>query len=84
MLLCVALSVVLPWPCSFGLSRALVTGQTHRSTHSLGTVSHMAPELLRFGKMSPAVDVFAFGIMSECARVWQNVCFMSWEQRRAQ
>jgi serine/threonine protein kinase len=28
-------------------------------------VSHMAPELLRFGKMSPAVDVFSFGIMSE-------------------
>lgn len=47
----------------FGLSRALASGQTHRSTHTLGTVSHMAPELLRFGKMSPAVDVFSFGIM---------------------
>eukprot|EP00882_Tetradesmus_deserticola_P028491 GHRQ01031745.1.p1 GENE.GHRQ01031745.1~~GHRQ01031745.1.p1 ORF type:complete len:297 (+),score=127.30 GHRQ01031745.1:3-893(+) len=47
----------------FGLSRALGSGQTHRSTHTLGTVSHMAPELLRFGKMSPAVDVFSFGIM---------------------
>eukprot|EP00882_Tetradesmus_deserticola_P014412 GHRQ01015324.1.p1 GENE.GHRQ01015324.1~~GHRQ01015324.1.p1 ORF type:complete len:164 (+),score=56.91 GHRQ01015324.1:299-790(+) len=52
----------------FGLSRALGSGQTHRSTHTLGTVSHMAPELLRFGKMSPAVDVFSFGIMSE----WQH------------
>eukprot|EP00775_Hariotina_reticulata_P011575 gene11575-11719_t len=47
----------------FGLSRALVSGQTHRSTHTLGTVSHMAPELLRFGKMSTAADVYSFGIM---------------------
>ncbi|KAF8066337.1 Map3k12 [Scenedesmus sp. PABB004] len=47
----------------FGLSRAFASGQTHRSTHTLGTVSHMAPELLRWGKMSPPVDVFSFGIM---------------------
>lgn len=25
----------------------------------------MAPELLRYGRLSPAVDVYAFGIMSE-------------------
>lgn len=24
------------------------------------------PELLRYGRMSPAVDVYAFGVMSEC------------------
>jgi serine/threonine protein kinase len=40
-------------------------GQTHRSTRTLGTVSHMAPELLRLGRMSSAADVYAFGIMSE-------------------
>jgi serine/threonine protein kinase len=46
-------------------------GQTHRSTRTLGTVSHMAPELLRLGRMSSAADVYAFSIMSEC-------CAWSW------
>lgn len=49
----------------FGLSRALQTGETHRSTRTMGTVTHMAPELLRAGKMSAAGDVYAFGIMSK-------------------
>eukprot|EP00877_Chromochloris_zofingiensis_P009686 jgi/Chrzof1/4971/Cz15g06230.t1 len=47
----------------FGLSRALQIGQTHRSTRTLGTVTHMAPELLRSGKLSAAADVYSFGIM---------------------
>eukprot|EP00878_Enallax_costatus_P005213 GHUV01005479.1.p1 GENE.GHUV01005479.1~~GHUV01005479.1.p1 ORF type:complete len:661 (+),score=159.36 GHUV01005479.1:2184-4166(+) len=47
----------------FGLSRAMATGETHRSTHTLGTVSHMAPELLRYGKMAPTCDVYSFGVM---------------------
>eukprot|EP00798_Chlamydomonas_sp_ICE-L_P009856 gene9856-7747_t len=46
----------------FGLSRALAEDQTHLSTRTMGTVSHMAPELLRSGKLSPAADVYAFGI----------------------
>lgn len=29
------------------------------------TMSHAAPELLRYGRLSPAVDVYAFGIMSK-------------------
>lgn len=49
----------------FGLSRSLNNGQTHRSTRTVGTVSHMPPELLRVGKKSPAGDVYAFGVMSE-------------------
>lgn len=49
----------------FGLSRALQIGQTHRSTRTLGTVTHMAPELLRSGKLSAAADVYSFGIMSK-------------------
>ena len=49
----------------FGLSRSLKSGQTHRSTRTFGTVNHMSPEQLRLGKMSPAGDVYAFGIMSK-------------------
>lgn len=45
----------------FGLSRALREGETHRSTRTVGTLTHMSPELLRAGKMMPAGDVYAFG-----------------------
>lgn len=48
-----------------GLARCLAHHATHRTTNSCGTMSHMAPELLRYGRLSPAVDVYAFGIMSE-------------------
>ncbi|GBF92133.1 kinase [Raphidocelis subcapitata] len=47
----------------FGLSRMLKVGQTHRSTRTVGTVTHMPPELLRLGKLSPAGDVYAFAII---------------------
>jgi serine/threonine protein kinase len=47
----------------FGLSRVLSAGATHRSTGTLGTITHQPPELLRLGKMSPAGDVYAFGIL---------------------
>jgi mitogen-activated protein kinase kinase kinase 11 len=49
----------------FGLSAVLLNGTTHRSTASLGTITHMAPELLRNGRMSPSADVYSFGILSE-------------------
>lgn len=42
-------------------------GATHRSTASMGTITHMAPEVLRSGHMSAAGDVYSFGIMSECS-----------------
>eukprot|EP00775_Hariotina_reticulata_P011713 gene11713-11858_t len=46
-----------------GMSRALRQHSTHRTTNTVGTMSHMPPELLRYGRMSPAVDIYAFGIM---------------------
>ncbi|KIY95200.1 hypothetical protein MNEG_12761 [Monoraphidium neglectum] len=47
----------------FGLSRMMGEGQTHRSTRTVGTITHMPPELLRFGQLSAAGDVYAFGII---------------------
>jgi len=55
-----------PWVgkvADFGLSRALKDDETHRSTRTTGTVTHMPPELLRSGKLMPAGDVYAFGII---------------------
>eukprot|EP00775_Hariotina_reticulata_P006087 gene6087-6327_t len=51
----------------FGLARALQVGQSHRSTRTMSTMNHAPPELLRQGRLSPAGDVYAFGIlMWEC------------------
>eukprot|EP00775_Hariotina_reticulata_P005704 gene5704-5944_t len=47
----------------FGLAATLMDGATHRSTASMGTITHMAPEVLRSGHMSAAADVYSFGIM---------------------
>jgi serine/threonine protein kinase len=30
-----------------------------------GTITHMSPERLSVGRMSPAADVYAFGMMSK-------------------
>ncbi|KAF6255835.1 kinase-like domain-containing protein [Scenedesmus sp. NREL 46B-D3] len=46
-----------------GISRVIKQHSTHRTTNTVGTMSHMPPELLRYGRMSPAVDVYAFGVM---------------------
>lgn len=43
--------------------RMLVGRATHVETGSYGTPTHAAPELLREGRLSPAVDVFAFGVL---------------------
>lgn len=42
----------------FGLAAVLLDGATHRSTASLGTITHCAPEMLRSGHMSRAADVY--------------------------
>ncbi|KAK9828952.1 hypothetical protein WJX72_003004 [[Myrmecia] bisecta] len=47
----------------FGLSRLLDGSQTHISTQSYGTITHMPAELLRNGKMTRAVDVYSFGML---------------------
>lgn len=49
----------------FGLSSQLLAGATHRSTRTTGTITHTAPEVLQTAKITPAADVYAFGIMSE-------------------
>ncbi|WIA11661.1 hypothetical protein OEZ85_011762 [Tetradesmus obliquus] len=46
-----------------GLSRVIKQHSIHRTTNTVGTLSHMPPEMLRFGRMSPAADSYAFGIM---------------------
>lgn len=48
----------------FGLSRMLGQEQTHVNTQSYGTATHASPELLRHGKLGPAADVYAFGIIA--------------------
>lgn len=40
--------------------------QSHLSTRRYGTVTHMPPELLVAGKLTPAADIYSFGVMSEC------------------
>eukprot|EP00775_Hariotina_reticulata_P004757 gene4757-5007_t len=45
----------------FGLSRTVTT--SHRTTETQGTITHMSPERLVTGRMAPAADVYAFGIM---------------------
>ncbi|GIL48846.1 hypothetical protein Vafri_5268 [Volvox africanus] len=47
----------------FGLSRCLQEDQTHHSTKTVGTVTHMPPELLRSGKLTLSSDVYSFGII---------------------
>lgn len=47
----------------FGLSKRLITGQRYAQTASLGTLSHLAPELIRSGNLSFASDVYSFGII---------------------
>jgi serine/threonine protein kinase len=45
----------------FGLSRLYDHGTDLQTTHVVGTMGYLAPELLRMGKASPLTDVFAFG-----------------------
>ncbi len=44
----------------FGLSRVMQSNAV--STQSLGTVTHMPPELLTEGLLTPAADVYSFGV----------------------
>ncbi|KAF6257949.1 hypothetical protein COO60DRAFT_1626631 [Scenedesmus sp. NREL 46B-D3] len=47
----------------FGLSRMMCEGATHLSTHTVGTITHQPPELMRSGRLSKPADVFSFGVM---------------------
>ncbi|KAG8081405.1 hypothetical protein GUJ93_ZPchr0007g5828 [Zizania palustris] len=45
----------------FGLARLYDHGTDPQTTHLVGTMGFIAPELARTGKASPLTDVFAFG-----------------------
>eukprot|EP00210_Caulerpa_lentillifera_P005200 g4968.t1 len=47
----------------FGMSRPFTQIKTHISTFTAGTISHMPPEVLRDGILTPATDVFSFGMI---------------------
>ncbi|GMH37147.1 hypothetical protein BSKO_05020 [Bryopsis sp. KO-2023] len=47
----------------FGLSRQMDMDVTHISTNTVGTLTHMPPELLKGRKLVPKGDVYSFGIM---------------------
>ena len=38
--------------------------QSHISTQTFGTIPYMPPELLADGRMTRAVDVYSFGVIS--------------------
>ena len=50
------------------MSRVLGENKTHLSTNTYGTISYMAPELLREGKLGKPADVYSFGILSARTR----------------
>ncbi|GAX77891.1 hypothetical protein CEUSTIGMA_g5333.t1 [Chlamydomonas eustigma] len=46
----------------FGMSVQMEESETHISHWNMGTLTHMAPELMLYGHQSKAADVYAFGI----------------------
>jgi serine/threonine protein kinase len=46
----------------FGLARLYDHGTDDQTTHVVGTMGYLAPELVRTGKATPSTDVFAFGV----------------------
>eukprot|EP00201_Polytomella_parva_P020834 CAMPEP_0175042198 /NCGR_PEP_ID=MMETSP0052_2-20121109/2407_1 /TAXON_ID=51329 ORGANISM="Polytomella parva, Strain SAG 63-3" /NCGR_SAMPLE_ID=MMETSP0052_2 /ASSEMBLY_ACC=CAM_ASM_000194 /LENGTH=656 /DNA_ID=CAMNT_0016304937 /DNA_START=101 /DNA_END=2068 /DNA_ORIENTATION=+ len=47
----------------FGLSRVMPASRSHIKTQTFGTVTHMPPELLSRGVLSPSADVYALGVL---------------------
>ncbi|XP_006664061.1 L-type lectin-domain containing receptor kinase SIT2-like [Oryza brachyantha] len=46
----------------FGLARLYDHGTDAQTTHVVGTMGYLAPELVSTGKATPLTDVFAFGV----------------------
>ncbi|XP_068643612.1 L-type lectin-domain containing receptor kinase SIT2-like [Aristolochia californica] len=46
----------------FGLARLYDHGATPKTTHVVGTIGYLAPELTRTSKATTSTDVFAFGV----------------------
>ncbi|GLY08164.1 serine/threonine-protein kinase [Actinoplanes sp. NBRC 101535] len=60
----VLFSLGTPKVIDFGIARALESTSNHtRTDHMVGTLSYMAPERLDGLKVTPAVDVFAWGVL---------------------
>ncbi|KAF6252967.1 kinase-like domain-containing protein [Scenedesmus sp. NREL 46B-D3] len=47
----------------FSMTRVLDAGKTHASTTSLGTITHLAPEVLLSGQQTKAGDVYSYGLL---------------------
>lgn len=53
-----------PKIADFGLGRLLGGGHTQTKTATVvGTYGYMAPEYVLFGKVSPKIDIFSFGVL---------------------
>ena len=63
--------------------RMLERTVSHVDTGTYGTPNHAAPELLREGRLSPAADVFAFGILGGRALSGWSVAVFLLETRSA-
>lgn len=58
----------------FGLSRFLAE-DTHIETFTCGTITHMPPELLKGGVLTPAADVYSFAIL-----MWELLAGTRWSK----
>nr|CAB3451860.1 unnamed protein product [Digitaria exilis] len=56
----------------FGLARLYDHGTDPQTTHIVGTMGYLAPELVRTGKASPLTDVFAFGTFVLEVTCWRR------------
>ena len=52
----------------FGMARAMGLGAGSLQTKSVGTISHVSPELLSNGQLSKSGDVYSFGVL--CLEMW--------------
>lgn len=75
----------------FGLARLYDHGSNPLTTHIVGTLGYMAPEISRKGKATPSSDVYAYGILLlevACGRVpiepkgpSEQLCLLEWVQK---
>lgn len=47
----------------FGLARMYKHGNNPETTHIVGTLGYLAPELTRIGKATTSIDVYAYGVL---------------------
>eukprot|EP01018_Ginkgo_biloba_P006600 Gb_30169 [translate_table: standard] len=47
----------------FGLARLYDHSENPQTTHIVGTLGYIAPELIQTGKATPSTDVFSFGVV---------------------